>query len=282
METFIQGLIMSFREGLEAFLIIMILLKFLEKSNNKALKKSVWHGLLAGIGVSLAFGAILMGISSVVGGLDSAAKLWESVASFIAVMLIVAFIIWMINHGTRMKRHIEGKAALNLSGSGIFFIAMFMVAREGAEIALFQFAGKYPMLSILAGVSLSIGLVVLVYYSFVKVRLQAVFNITLAYLILQAGFLLGYSVHEGLSASKDLGMVPGNSPLFARAYDLSSTSLNHKEGVIGVPLYVAFGWYSKPEWVQFILQYLLTAALFSYWHNKLKTSKKIHHTPGRA
>lgn len=271
MDTLIQGLIMSFREGLEAFLVIMILLKFLEKTENERFKKYIWYGLTAGILVSVLFGALLGGISSRIGGMDATAKLWESVASFIAVLFIITFIIWMINHGVKMKQHIEGQAALRLSKQGIFFLALFMVLREGVEIALFQFAGRYSISSILIGLILSVILVVLIYFSLVKVKLQTIFNITLAYLILQAGFLLGYSIHEGLSAAKKLGMLAANSPLLLKAFDLSWTVFNHKDGIIGLPLYVTIGWYSKPEWIQFFLQYGLTGFLFFYWY---RTSRK--------
>lgn len=198
--------------------------------------------------------------------MDTTAKLWESVASFIAVLFIITFIIWMINHGVKMKQHIEGRAAMRLSKQGIFFLALFMVLREGVEIALFQFAGRYSISSILIGLILSVILVVLIYFSLVKVKLQTIFNITLAYLILQAGFLLGYSIHEGLSAAKDLGMLEADSPLLLKAFDLSGTVFNHKEGIIGLPLYVTIGWYSKPEWIQFLLQYGLTGFLFFYWY----------------
>ena len=268
METFFQGFIMSFREGLEALLIIVILLKFLDKTNNKHLKKSVWHGLYSGLGASLIFGLILMGISSYVGGMGATAKLWESFASFIVVILITTFIIWMIKHGSKIKHHIENKAALNLSKKGIFLIALLMVTREGAEIVLFQFAGKYPSSSILLGITLSVGLITLIHHSLVKIRLQTIFKITLAYLILQAGFLMGYSIHEGLSASKEIGIINSNSPIFTKAFDLSNTIFYHKEGIIGIPLYVAFGWYSKPEWIQFIIQYSLVISLFWYWYKR--------------
>lgn len=272
METFIQALVVAFREGLEAFLIIAILLQFLDKTSNKRLKSSVWHGLIAGIAVSLAFGLILTAISSLIGTTDNAAKLWESAASLIAVVLITTFIIWMIKHGSKMREHVENKASFNLSRVGIFLLAMIMVAREGAEIVIFSFAGKYGALPIALGIFGSIILVLLVFHSIVKVKLGTIFSITLLYLILQAGFLIGYSVHEGLSASKGLGLVKESSPLFAKAFDLSGTVLNNKEGFIGIPLYVAFGWYAKPEWIQFILQYAYTFLLLGYWHLHRKKS----------
>jgi high-affinity iron transporter len=171
----------------------------------------------------------------------------------------------MINHGSEIKEHIEGEAALNLSPKGIFWLAAFMVAREGAEIVLFQFAGKYTNLSVIVGLAASIILTVAIYRSLVKIKLKTIFNVTLAYLVLQAGFLLGYSVHEALSAAKELGMIAAENPIYAKAFDLSKTVFYHKEGVVGLPLYVAIGWYSKPEWIQFILQYLLTFGLFGYW-----------------
>jgi high-affinity iron transporter len=272
MEAFIPGLIMSFREGLEALLIIVILLKFLEKTNNRDLKKNVWHGLWVGVGVSLLFGLILFGISSLIGGLDATAKLWESVASFIAVLLITTFIIWMIKHGSEIKHHIENKAALNLSKKGVFLITLFMVAREGVEIVLFQFAGKYSIMSVFLGIVLSVGLVTLIYYSLIRIKLQTIFIVTLIYLIFQAGFLMGYSVHEGLSAAKTLGVIDSDNLIFTKAFDLSGTIFYHKEGVIGLPLYVGVGWYSKPELIQFVLQYALTISLFLYWYRKRKST----------
>ena len=60
METFIQALIVSFREGLEAFLIIAILLKFLDKTGNAHIKKSLWNGTFVGVAGSFIIGILLM------------------------------------------------------------------------------------------------------------------------------------------------------------------------------------------------------------------------------
>lgn len=262
---------MAFREGLEAFLIVIVLLKFLDKIDYKKLKKNVWYGLGAGVLASLIFGILLMVISSSIGGTDATAKLWESIASLIAVVLISTFIIWMINHGDKITQHVEKKATLNLSAKGIFLIAFFMVVREGVEIVIFSFAGKYSIMPVLLGMILSAGLVMLIYYSLVKIKLKTIFVLTLAFLILQAGFLVGYSIHEGLSASKSLGIIEGGNTIFAKAFDVSETTFSHKEGAVGVPLYVAFGWYSKPEWIQFIVQYTYTILLFAYWYMRKRT-----------
>lgn len=270
METFLQGFVISFREGLEAFLIIAILLKFLEKAGQYSLRKHVWNGTFVGIGVSFVFGILLSILSSFLGGESATAKLWESGASLVAMLLITTFIVWMIQHGSKMKEHIEKKAALNLSQKGIFFLALIMVAREGAEIAIFAFAGKYTLLSIISGITLSILVVIPIYYSLVKIKLNTIFTLTLGYLILQAGFLLGYSIHEGLSALKTLGHMSADHILYTKVFNLSDTLLNHKEGILGIPLYVTVGWYSKPEWIQFLAQYGLTLSLFGYWWKRSK------------
>ncbi len=144
-----------------------------------------------------------------------------------------------------------------------------MVTREGAEIAIFSFAGQYTLLSIIAGVGLASVLALLIYKSLIKVNLRTLFNLTLVYLILQAGFLFGYAIHEGLSALKALNLLNPDSWLLIKAFDLSSTVLNHKEGLVGLPLFVVFGWYSKPEWIQFILlQYGYITSLFLIWKRK--------------
>ena len=270
METFIQALIMSFREGLEAFLIITIILKFLDKTNSANFKKDVWNGTIMGVIISLILGITLMILSSFIGGLSTTAKLWESIAGFIAVILITTFIVWMIKNGSKIKNHVENKTALNLSKKGIFLLALFMITREGAEIALFSFAGKYSITPIILGILLSIGVVMLIHYSLIKIKLKTILFITLAYLILQAGFLSGYSIHEGLSAAKSLNVVNENNPIFLKAFDLSDTIFYHKEGAVGLPLYVVFGWYSKPEWIQLILQYSYILLFFSYWYKKNK------------
>lgn len=206
-----------------------------------------------------------MAISSYLGGLKTTAKLWESVGGLIAVALVTTFVVWMIQHGSKIKNHIESEAAGKLTKGGVMLLTLFMIAREGTEIAIFSFAGKYSIAPILLGLAISIILVLLINYSLVRVNLKTIFVITLGYLIIQAGYLFGYSILEGLSAAKSLHWLDGNNPIFTKAFNLSKTILNHKNGVLGLPLNVTLGWYSKPEWLQFILQYSYTFLLFGYW-----------------
>ena len=265
MGNFLTGAILGFREGLEAFLIVVILLRFLRRTGRTALTKSVWGGAALGAAASLVLGGALYALSRALGQMEQTAKLWESGSSLAALVFITTFIVWMIRHGSDMVGSVERGAAENLSGRGILLLSALMVAREGVEIAIFSFAGEYDLVSIFAGAAAALLLTALIYFSLVRVNLKTIFTLTLFYLILQAGFLLGYGLHEGLSALRETGVLAAGSPLLVKAFDLSGTLLDHKTGVLGLPLYVLLGWYSKPEILQFSAQYLYTGLMLWYW-----------------
>ena len=278
MDNFVAGTILGFREGLEAFLIVSILYRYLIKIGADTLKKYVFYGAGIGILASIGLGGILAIIGNLVGNTDWVAKLWESAASLLAMLLVTTFIIWMIKHGSNMVATVENNIRHNISKVGIILVTSTMVAREGAEIVIFTFTGNYELPAISVGIFLSLILTVLIYFSLIKVNLKTIFTITLAYLILQAGYLLGYSIHEGLSALKDLAVLSDKNTLYSKAFDFSATVLNHKEGALGLPLNVLLGWYSKPEWIQFISQYAYTIGIFAFmkWHSKSKRDLKSH------
>lgn len=274
MNYLIPGIIMSFREGLEAFLILILILRFIEKTDNKHLQQSVIYGFITSIVFSLIIGFLLFLLGGQLKKMDEVGNLWESIASLIAVGLVTSFILWMIQHGSKIKKYVEHKTAISFTKFGIYIVSFILIAREGVEIAIFSFAGQYHYLSIIIGIFISLLISLSVYFSLVKVKIALIFKITLIYLIIQAGYLLGYGFHEGLSALKSLGFLESNSMFLIKVFDFSRTVLEHKEGLIGLPLNVLFGWYSKPEWIQFITQYVYTISLFIYWFKRNKSSEK--------
>ena len=275
MTQMIPAMIMGFREGLEAFLVIAVILRYLSTIGKAQLKVKVYQGGVAGIIGSCLLGLGLFIAANRLGGVDTLSKAWESGASFIALVLVTTFIIWMIRHGSQMTANVREQISQNLSTAGVFLIAFAMVMREGTEIAVFSFAGKYSVFAVFTGIGISLVMSIFIYHSLIKVRIDVIFRITLAYLILQAGFLIGYSLHEGLSAMKGYALLSKDSLLFSKAFDLSHTMFNHKEGLAGLPLNVLFGWYSKPEWIQFIVQYTYTFGIFIFWFlNNRKEAKK--------
>lgn len=275
---FIPGFVMGLREGLEAFLIIAIMLRYIQKLEKPEYNKDVYIGLGSGIVASIVFGVLLLSISNIIGASsDNIAKLWEFGASFIALVLITTFIWFMMHHGNKFTEEIQAKMDVNLSSKGIILVAFIMVVREGAEVVLFTFAsadqGAY-IVGAITGILTSAILAVLIYKSLIKVNLQLLFRVTLVYLILQAGFMLGYSIHELLSYLKATEIWDAGHPLYTKLFDLSGTILDHKEGWIGIPLYATIGWYSKPEIIQFILQYTYTVTFLLYYYRFQKQTTK--------
>jgi len=265
LSVYLPGIIVAFREWLEAFLIIIVLLRFLEKTGNIWLKKNIWTGALFGVIISIAAGGILFWLWKLLGTVDGMGKIWESVMSLIAVGCIVSFVLWMIYNGTNIKKHIENEASMHLSAWWILLMTTVLIAREGAEIAIFAYAGEYPWQWIAVGLIFALLVAQCLYIFSIRAKLTTLLKVTLLYLILQSWYLLGYSIHEGLSALKDINILNPQNPLFIKVFDLSQTILNHKEGVVWIPLNIILWWYSKPEWIQFIAQYLCTGILFWVW-----------------
>lgn len=263
----LPGLITGFREGLEAFLIIILMIRYFKKTEQLKYVKQVYLGSYVGIGISLVFGLLMYWITTSLGSSgNNIDKLWESIISLVAVGLITTLIYYMIKNKGKIAGEITNKIEMNLSMRGILILAALLIAREGAEITLFILASadKFSFLvGSMSGILIAVVLGILLSKSLVRVNLSTIFNITLFYLILQAGFLFGYSVHEFLSYFKGFNLVSNDWFLYTKLFDLSDTFLNHKESFIGILLYALVGWYSKPEIIQFVIQYLYTG-LFLY------------------
>jgi high-affinity iron transporter len=265
----IPGSILGLREGLEAFLIIGIMMKYLEKIGRDDLKRAVKLGMGFGVGGSLLIGLILWGsIRILEGSSENVGKLWESAASIAGLALLSTFIFWMMKHGKTVSSEVQKQVAAKVSRTGITTLATVVVLREGVEISLFAFSSvnEQPyVIGVAIGVIVSAVLAYLVFLSLIRVNLTVIFSVTLAYLVLQAGYLLGYSVHEFLSAMKGLGKIAADSKIYLKAFNFADTVLDHKTGALGVPLNVIVGWYSRPEWIQLALHYGYVLGMLLVW-----------------
>jgi len=138
---FVPGLILGVREGLEAFLIIGIMIRFLDKAGRTDLNRSVKTGLIVGLLGSAAIGVALWGVTVLIGGAGgTVGKIWESVASLAGLVLLSTFVYWMMKHGKTVVREVQNQVDSNLTKAGVLGLATVVVLREGAEIALFAFS----------------------------------------------------------------------------------------------------------------------------------------------
>jgi high-affinity iron transporter len=218
----LPNFLIGLREGLEATLIVSILIAYLVKTGNQSRLRFVWTGVAAALVLSLAFGALLTFTSSNLS--FEAQERFGGLMSIVAVGFVTWMIFWMRRTARFLKTELQDKlqAALTMGALALVVTAFLAVAREGLETSLFLWAaaqstgsGATPILSASLGIVTAVVLGWLLYRRAVSINLAKFFTWTGAGLILVAGGVLAYGVHD-LQESRDL---PGLNSL---AFDVSS------------------------------------------------------------
>lgn len=217
--SFLIGL----REGLEAGLIVSILVATLVRSGQKGRLPQVWTGVLAAIALALSFGAVLTFTAANLSG--TAQEAFGGALSLIAVAFVTAMVFWMRKSARNLSTQIREKvtAALGM-GTGMLVVTSFLaVGREGLETSLFLWttarsAGEATGPAIGAGIGLVLaaGLCWGLYRRVLKINLTRFFTYTGEVLIVIAAGVLSY----GLRDLQEGGVLPGGH---AYAFDLSGT-----------------------------------------------------------
>ncbi len=255
----IAELIISFREGFEALLLVAILITFLKKTGRvQDLKYAILGGVLAVTAGLLAGGSVL----AFYGGLEEDTRaLFEGLTAYLAVIVLTYMIFWMA--GKDVRGEVEEEASRK-SAFGMALISFVFVVREAFETVLFitPFAVRDTSSAItgtVAGIALASVLTYLIVRAGYRFGLKKFFFITGVLLVLIAGGLAGYGTHEIVEFAEEKGM---DNPLFDKAYSLgiSETSILHSRGLIGSVFAVMFGYAVSAEWIRLIVHgiYLIT------------------------
>jgi high-affinity iron transporter len=204
--------LIGLREGLEAGLIVGILVAYLGKIGRRDLLGRLWIGIGLAIAISLGLGAILTwGPYAMT---FQAQEVLGGVLSLIAVALVTWMIFWMATHGAGLSRELRGQvdAAIDRSWFAIILLGALSVGREGIETALFVWAnvsgGRDPVLGTLGAV---LGILTAVVISWgiarglVRFNLSVFFTWTGLFLILVAAGVLAYGIGDLQEAS----VIPG-------------------------------------------------------------------------
>ena len=214
--------LIGLREGLEATLIVSILVAYLVKTGHQGRLRFVWVGVVAALVLSLAFGALLTFTSNNLS--FEAQERFGGVMSIIAVGFVTWMIFWMRRTARFLKNDLQGKldAALTMGALALVVTAFLAVAREGLETSLFLWAaaqasgsGATPLVGAGLGIITAVVLGWLLYRRAVSINLATFFTWTGAGLILVAGGVLAYGVHD----LQEAGDLPGLNNL---AFDVSS------------------------------------------------------------
>jgi high-affinity iron transporter len=261
----LSSLLITLREGLEAALIIGIILAYLSTTNNRQGFKPVWTGTAVAVFVSLIAGVVLY---LTVGSLEGKAEeIFEGIAMWTAVGVLTWMIFWMRKQAINIKGHLHDQIQSALGGGselGLFGLAFVAVVREGIETVLFLFAAtrvtESAILSVAGGI-LGLGIAVAIGYSIYKgtskLNLRAFFNVTGLLLVLFAAGLLAHGIHEFHEA----GLIP---PVIAHVWDIDR--ILPESSVFGRFLTAIFGYNANPSLVE-VLAYVgyLGITLTSYF-----------------
>ena len=255
--------IIALREGLEAALIIGILVAYILKTDRRHLLAPLWSGVAAAIAGSIGLGLILSKTSEEL--TERAEEIFVGTTSFLAVALVTWMVFWMKRTARTLKADLQGKVdlALRTGPLALAGAAFFAVIREGLETALFVYSNFNTVantgssaLGLILGFAVAISLGYLIFKSAIKLDLSKFFRYTGVALVVVAAGVLSYGVHE----FQELGWLPGGE---SYAWDLSS--LIPKESLLGATLGGLVGFDNTTSWLQLgIWTIYLTTVLGAY------------------
>ncbi|MFG2296532.1 iron uptake transporter permease EfeU [Streptomyces sp. NPDC048603] len=195
--------LIGLREGLEASLVVCILVAYLVKTGNRRKLPAIWLGVGIAAGVSLAFGAALE-----FGTQELTFEAQEAIGgtlSIVAVGLVTWMVFWMKRTARHLKAELHGKldAALAMGTGALVTTAFLAVGREGIETSLFVWRsvkaagdGAGPLTGVLLGIGSSIVLGWLFYRGALRINLARFFTWTGGLLVVVAAGVLAYGVHD--------------------------------------------------------------------------------------
>lgn len=214
--------LIGLREGLEAALVVGILVAYLVRTQRRDLLPVLWTGVGLAVLVSLTFGAVLTWGPSTLS--FEAQEAVGGSLSIAAVGLITWMIFWMARTARHLKTDLQHRLddAVVAGRRAVLVMALLAVGREGLETALFLWAGAQttgrtvaPLVGAVLGLASAVVLGWLLYRGAVRVDLRRFFAWTGVFLVVVAAGVLAYGVHD----LQEAGVLPGLSSL---AFDVSA------------------------------------------------------------
>lgn len=215
--------LIGLREGLEAALVVVILVAFLVKTDRRWALTYVWLGVGVAIVLSVALGAILTFGTQQLS--FEAQELIGGSASILAVAFVTGMVFWMRTAARTISGELKGRLdrALDLGPLAIALVGFLGVGREGLETAIFFYAtteaagqgNSQPLIGWALGLGGAVVLGLLIYRGAVQINLAKFFRYTGILLIVVAAGILAYGIHD----LQEAGALPGLTTL---AFDVSN------------------------------------------------------------
>ena len=253
----LSAFLLALREGLEAALIVGIVLGALRKLGQSRQQTAVWQGTLAAIAISLLVALALYVVGAEMEG--AAEQIFEGVTMLLAAGILTWMIFWMQTQGRRINRELETGVRQAVTGMGshwaLFGVAFFAVVREGIETALFLTAatftagGQATLLGALLGLFVAAVLGYVLFATTRQLNVKRFFRVTSVLLILFAAGLVAHSIHE----FNEVGWIPA-----VVEHVWNSNRLLDENSGLGQILKALFGYNGNPSLTE-VLGYLV------YW-----------------
>ncbi len=245
--------LIALREGLEAALIIGILVAYLVRSNQRKALPNLWAGVAMAITASLAFGAFLTFTSTQLS--KAGEQIFAGTTSLVAVILVTYMVFWMKRMARGLKNELQSKVedAIPLGKIALISASFFAVAREGLETALFIFSNfktistdSSPVIGLVLGLAAAVGLGIAIYKQSIKINLGKFFTITGIALIVIAGGVLSYAVHE----FQEFGALPGENAYAWNWVNANPTITTLLSGTVGISTTIS--WLQLVIWAAYL------------------------------
>jgi high-affinity iron transporter len=274
------GLLTGLREGVEAALIVSIILAYLARTGNARHFGRIWIGGGAAVGLSAAVGAVLW-IS--IGELTSpAAEYFEGSAMLLAAIVVTWMLFWMRRTAANIKGELHAGVDRALTDGSVWalsLLAFTAVIREGIETSLFLLGQataaateQAGAASTLVGAFIGILMAVLLGYGFYRgarvINLARFFRWTGVALVFIAGGLVSHAAHEFI----DAGLIGFGT---STAFDISAVLPDAPEGgnLLGQLLRAVFGYSSTPEWTTLVTWVAYVIGVLTLYLQPMKPQK---------
>ncbi|MET8634362.1 iron uptake transporter permease EfeU [Streptomyces sp. NPDC004096] len=216
--------LIGLREGLEASLVVCILIAYLVKTGRRDALRPIWIGIAVAVALAMGFGCALE-----FGSQELTFQAQEALGgslSILAVGLVTWMVFWMRRTARHLKSELHGRldAALALGTGALVATAFLAVGREGLETALFVWASVHaasdgtprPLIGVALGLATAVLLGWLFYRGALKINLAKFFTWTGGMLVVVAAGVLAYGFHD----LQEADWIPGLTKL---AFDISGT-----------------------------------------------------------
>ena len=256
--------LLALREGLEAALIVGIVLAALRKVNRSHLGVAVWQGVCAAVGFSILAGLGLNWIGAEFEG--RAEEIFEGTTMVLAAGLLTWMIVWMRRQSAGMQHELEQDVANATAGQEnrwtLFWLSFLAVGREGLELVLFLTAVQMTsdvfqtLTGALLGLTASVAIGIALFTSSKRMSLRTFFNVTNILLVLFAAGLLAHGVHEFNEAA----IIP---PVIEHVWDVNS--ILNEDGPIGQLLTAILGYNGNPALTEVLVYIAYFVGAWALW-----------------